>query len=155
MTQPMTSKHSSDDDLLARVLAKRADVDRYLKSTDRRSHLLVNLTIVAGSIAAALTAAPALGGKPLADWITETFALATPSWRLLCALACVCSLVATVATQMRVAHNFEDHIAKAQAVRAALEVLEVSIASSTVSREQATDQFRACIEGSSFIDTTH
>ncbi len=154
MSMPTTSAPKSDDELLARVLSKRADVDRYLRVAERRRRLLVNLTIVAGSIAAALTAAPALGGQPLAEWITETLSLTTPSWRILCALACVCSLVATVSTQMRAAHGLENHITKAQTVRATLESLEVSIASGTVSRRQAAAQFRACIEGSAFIDTT-
>lgn len=155
MNEPTANAQNGHGDLVARILAKRADVDQYLESTDRRSHLLLNLTIVAGSVAAALTTAPALGGKPLADWITETFALATPSWRILCAVACVCSLIATVATQMRASHHYEDLITRAQAVKAALEVLEVSIEAGTVNRKQATAQLRACIEGSSFIHAAH
>lgn len=153
MTEAATNPSSGDQELIARVLAKRADIENYLRSTGRRSHLLLNLAIVGGSTAAALTAAPALGGKPLADWITETFGLDQPSWRLLCAVACICSIVATVASQMRASHSYEDHIMRAQSVKAALEVLEISIRSGTVDRDQAVAKLGECIEGSSFVPT--
>ena len=149
-----TLEYRPDEDLIARVHGKRAEVHQYLNATGRRSHLLVNVTIVAGSVAAALTAAPALGGKRLTDWLTEAFGLSAPSWRILCAIACVCSLVATIATRIRASHNYEDHIARAQGVKAALEVLEVGLESGTVNRQQAMTQLGTCIEDSSFIDTT-
>ena len=56
-------EYGPDEELIARVHGKRAEVHHYLQATCRRSHLLVNVSIVAGSVAAALTAAPALGGK--------------------------------------------------------------------------------------------
>jgi hypothetical protein len=148
-------EYEADEELVVRVHGKRAEVYEYLKSTGRRSHLLVNLTVVGGAVAAALTAAPALGGKRLTDWLTEAFGLSAPSWRVLCAVACVCSVIATVATQMHASHNYEDHITRAQGVKAALEVLEMGLASGTVNRQQAATQFRRCIEGSSFMDTPH
>ncbi len=111
------------------------------------------MTIIAGAIATVLTAAPALGGKPLADWLTETFALTSPSWRILCAFAAVCSLAAAVATQLHTSRNYEEHIARAQTIRATLEVLEVAIAADHLSQHEATSQYLKCIENASFIDT--
>jgi len=73
-------------------------VERYLRAVNARRHLLVTVTIVAAAIAMLLTAPVAMGGKPLADWLTETFESSSPSWRILCALAAVCSLIAAVAT---------------------------------------------------------
>ena len=90
----------------------------------------------------------------LTDWLNEAFGLSQPSWRILCALACVCSLVATIATRTRASHHYEDHIARAQGVKAALEVLEVGLEAGTVDRHQAIAQLGTCIEDSSFIDTT-
>ena len=147
-------EYGPDEELIARVHGKRAEVHHYLQATCRRSHLLVNVSIVAGSVAAALTAAPALGGKRLTDWLNEAFGLSQPSWRILCAIACVCSLIATIATRTRASHNYEDHIARAQGVKAALEVLEVGLEAGTVNRHQAIAQLGTCIEDSSFIDTT-
>ena len=147
-------EYGPDEKLIARVHGKRADVHHYLKATGKRSRLLVNVTVVAGSVAAALTAAPALGGKPLTDWLNEALGLSAPSWRILCAIACVCSLIATIATRTRASHNYEDHIARGQGVKAALEVLEVGLEAGTVNRQQAMTQLGTCIEESSFMDTT-
>lgn len=137
--------------LLERIRAKRDDVDRYLTTTSRRGHALVHITILAGSISATLTASAALGGKPLADWLTETFALATPSWRILCAIAALCSLATTVATRLHSSHSYEEHIARARGLRAALEALEVSVASGHVGRRAATGQYIKYVEEASFI----
>jgi hypothetical protein len=143
--------HDSDRELTTLVEAKRVDVERYLRSTTGRSKLLVNLNIAAGSIAAVLTAAPALGGKPLSDWLGETLTLSTPAWRILCALACACSVIATIATQMRASHHYEDRIAKAHELKAALEVLELELRCGTLDREHAAERFSRCITDSSTI----
>jgi len=117
-----TAREDAGDDagnrLISRVRAKRAKVERYLRVVGARRRRLVNVTIVAGAIATMLTAAPALGGKPLAGWLTETFELSSPSWRILCALAAVCSLIAAVATQLHTSKNYEEHIARAQEIKA-------------------------------------
>jgi MFS family permease len=135
-----------------RVLAKRDGVDRYLAAAYRHRGRLVQVTIIAGSVAAALTAAPALGGKPLADWLTAAFGLSTPAWRILCLAAMMCSLAATIATQVHKSNNYEEHIARAQSVRAALEALDFRIVSGHLSQREATNQYLKCIQDASFID---
>jgi hypothetical protein len=108
MSEP-TAPSSGDDEALEtlerRVQAKRDDVDRYLAAAYRHRGRLVRVTIMSGSIASALTAAPALGGKPLADWLTAVFELSTPAWRILCLAAMMCSLAATIATQLHKSNN--------------------------------------------------
>jgi MFS family permease len=151
-TAPEGAVGDAGNGLILRVQAKRAEVDRFLRATGARRRRLVNVTIVAGTIATALTAAPALGGKPLADWLTETFALSSPSWRILCAVAAVCSLAAAVATQLHTSKNYEEHIVRAQGIRATLEVLEVAIASDHLSQHEATSQYLECVENTSFIE---
>jgi hypothetical protein len=113
---------------------------------------LVTVTIVAAAIATLLTASAAFGGKPLADWLTETFALSTPSWRILCAVAAVCSLTAAVATQLHTSKNYVEHIARAQEVKASLEMLEVAIAFSHLNEHEATSEYLKIIENTSFIE---
>lgn len=138
--------------LLLQVEAKRSDVNRYLGATGRRRRRLVLVAIVAGSIAAALTALPALGGPSLTDQLTEAAALATPSWRVLCALATVCSLAATIATQLHESNNYDEQIVRAQGVNATLEALALGIRSRHLSLEQATEQFIDCIRGATFVE---
>ena len=93
-----------------------------------------------------------MGGQALTDWLTETFQLASPAWRILCALAAVCSLTAAVATQLHRSNNYEEHIARAQEVRATLEALEVAVASHHLGEHEATSQFLRAIEDTSFIE---
>ena len=136
-----------------RVEHKRTVVEKYLTSASSRRHILLNLTIVAGSFATALTAAPALGGKPVADWLTTTFGLSSPSWQLLCALAAICSLTATIATQLVKSHNLEERITRAQQLVAQLEMLEVGIATHELDRAEAASQYLAHLKEAAFIPT--
>jgi uncharacterized membrane protein YozB (DUF420 family) len=86
---------------------------------------LINLAIVAGALATVLTASPALGGLSFSDWLNETFGFTSPAWQVLCAGAAICSLAAAISTQMLKSHNIEEHVARAEAVRAKLEALDL------------------------------
>jgi hypothetical protein len=136
-----------------RVQAKRDDIDAYLAAACTRRGRLAQTTIIAGSFAAALTAAPALGGKPVSDWLTRSFGLSAtvPAWRILCLVAMICSLAATIATQLHKSNNYDEYIMRAQSVRAALEALDCGIASGHFNQREATDQYMKCIENSFFI----
>jgi hypothetical protein len=144
-------RESSRDELLRTVVRKREQLDRYLASTSSRQHRLLNVSIIAGAVAAALTAAPALGGPTLTNWLDTTFHLSSPSWRLLCAAAAVCSVAATIATQLLKSHNLEEHVARAEAVRAKLETLEIGLSSGQVSTAHAAAEFIKCVEGAAFV----
>ena len=140
-------------ELLDRVRSKRAEVDKYLAFNSRRRCLLVNLVIIAGALAALLTAPPAVGGKTFTNWLQELFpSLAPSSWRFLCFFACLASLVSVVAIQIQKSNNYEEHIVRAQGLRAALEVLEVSVTCGSLTTHEATSQFLKCLEDSSFME---
>jgi len=140
-------------ELLDRVRSKRAEVDKYLAFNFRRRRLLVNLVIVAGASAALLTAPPAVGGKPFTDWLQQVFpSLAPSSWRFLCLIACLASLASVVAIQIQKSNNYEEHIVRAQGLRATLEVLEFSITCGSLTIHKATSQFLKCLEDSSFME---
>jgi hypothetical protein len=149
---PEDHRDDSGTWLISSVRGKQADVKRYLRAVNARRRRLVTVTIVAAAIATLLTAPVALGGKPLANWLTETFELSSPSWRILCALAAVCSLIAAVATQLHASKNYEEHIGRAQEIRAALEMLEVAITLNHLNQHEATSQYLDIIESTSFID---
>jgi hypothetical protein len=68
---PARPTDSNDDGaittLIQHVQVKRAQVDRYLSQVGARAHRLINVTIFAGTIAAAATAGPAVGGETFAN----------------------------------------------------------------------------------------
>jgi hypothetical protein len=86
------------------------------------------------------------------DWLDETFALSAPSWRILCALTAVCSLIAAVATQLHASKNYEEHTGRAQEIKVTLEMLEVAITLNHLNHHEATSQYLEIIESTSFIE---
>ena len=139
-------------EIMTRIRDKRLQLERFLSAARPRKRRLVNTTIVGGSIAAVLTAAPALGGQPLTAWLTGALGLTSPSWRILCAAASVCSVTATVATQLLKSHNMEEHVTRAQGCRAKLEVLEVGLALGQLDIRQATAEYLKCVEDAAFLE---
>ena len=140
-------------DLLTTVRHKRQQVEGFLAAAVPRKRRLMNITIVAGALAAALTAAPAAGGQPFTAWMTAAMGLSSPSWRLLCGAAAVFSIMATVATQLLKSNNLEERITRAQGCRAKLEVLEIGIAAGQVDAARATAEYLQCVQDAAFIDT--
>ena len=139
-------------ELIARTARKRQDVERWLASAVPRKHRLLNVTIFGGTLAAAFTAGPAVGGQGFTRWLTMTFGLESPSWQLLCGAAAVSSVAATVATQVLKSQNVEEHLARAQNCRAKLEMIEVGLSTGYLDVGQATTEFLRCVEDASFID---
>ncbi len=142
-------------ELLARVRSKRAEVNKYVEVNCRRRRLLVNLVVIAGAFAVLLTAPAAIGGKPLTNWLQQLFDSSTPSWQFLCLFASLSSLASVVAIQIQKSNNYEEHILRAQGLRATLEVLEVSITSGSLTIRKATGQFLKCLEDCSFMEPIH
>ena len=138
-------------DLLGWIKQKRPEVDNYLRLAASRRRLLINTSIISGTLAAALTAAPALGGKSFADWLTSVFSLSAPAWQLLCGVASLCSVAAAVATQLLKSHNVEERITRAQGARAKFEILEVGIESGLITPAEAAGDYIKCIGDISFI----
>ena len=146
------STAESNQEIVNRIRQKRQQLERFLAAARPRKHRLINTTILGGSIAAALTAAPALGGQPFTSWLTMTLGFTSPSWRILCAAATVCSVTATVATQLLKSHNIEEHVTRAQGCRAKLEVLEVGLTVGQIDVRQATTEYLKCVEESAFLE---
>jgi hypothetical protein len=139
-------------ELLGRVRSKRDEVEKYVEANSRRRRLLVNLVVIAGAFAVLLTAPAAAGGKPFAEWLQQLFHSSTPSWQFLCLFASLSSLACVIATQIQKSHNYDEHIVRAQELRAELEVLEISITSESLTTRKATGEFLKCLENSSFME---
>lgn len=142
-----------NEELLARIRQKRSRLDRFLAAELPRKRRLLNTTIVGGTLASALTAAPAIGGTSLTASLTKAFGLSAtaPSWRLLCAAASVCSIVATLATQLLRSNNSEEHVTRAQGSRAKLEALDVGLSMGQLDDSQAASEYLKCIEETAFL----
>lgn len=134
------------DELLSRVRSTRARVDAFVAAASPRKHRLINLTIVGGTLAAALTAAPAMGGPSFTAWLTMTLGLDSPSWRLLCGAASVSSMTATIATQLLKSTHLEEHLARALGCRARLEALEVGLTLGHLDARHAAAEYLKCVE---------
>ena len=141
-----------NDDMVSRIRQKRTQLKTFLSAARPRKRRLLNTTIVGGSLATALTAAPALGGQSFTAWLTGALGLASPSWRLLCAAASVCSVTATIATQLLKSNNIEEYVTRAQGCRAKLEVLEVGLTMGQIDTRQATSEYLKCVEDAAFLD---
>ena len=105
-------------DLLARIDARRASVQAFLRDNRPRIRRRANVTIVLSSLAAVFTAGPALGGEPFAESVQKTFGLASDSyvWRVLCALALFVSVGAAVLSNIA---KSQDEVARLSSVEAA------------------------------------
>ena len=143
----------SDQELISRIREKRSHLDGFLSSARPRKRRLLNTTIVGGSLAAVLTAGPAVGGAPFTAWLTGALGSTSPSWRILCGAASLCSVMATVATQMLKSHNIEEYVTRAQGCRAKLEVLEASLSLGQIDAQQATTEYLKCVEDAAFIES--
>ena len=144
----------ANEDLVSRIRHKRAQLEAFLSAARPRKRRLLNMTIVGGSLAAALTAGPAIGGQSFTAWLTGALGLASPSWRVLCAAASICSVMATVATQLLKSHNIEEHVTRAQGCRAKLEVLEVGLTLGQIDVRQATTEYLKCVEDAAFLESS-
>lgn len=141
----------SNQELLSRIAQQRAQVDAFLAAAVPRKRRLLNTTIVGGSLAAALTAGPAVGGQPFTAWLTGALGLTSPSWRLLCGAAAVASVMATVATQLLKSDHVEQNVMRAQAARAKLEVIELGLKFGQLDERQALAEYLKCAEETAFL----
>jgi hypothetical protein len=111
---------------LAIVRAKRLAVVDAADTLRRRDQSLTLLSVIASAVAAVLTAAPAMGGPSL----TQALGSAgpdTPSWRILCGVASLCSLLAAIATNFHRQQEVTTRLARCQAAAARLETLELQV----------------------------
>jgi hypothetical protein len=140
------------DALLDHVRQKRAKLDAFIAAAVPRKRRLLNVTIIGGTLAAALTAAPAVGGQPFTAWLTALLGSTSPSWRILCGVASICSVMAALATQLLKSQNLEERVTRALGCRAKLEVLEIGMSTGQLTPAQATAEYMRCVEDAALLD---
>jgi MFS family permease len=135
---------------LAILRAKRAAVAHAGERLRRRDATFTLVSVIASAVAAALTAGPALGGPAL----TRALGSAgpdTPSWRILCGVASVCSLLAAVAANLHRQQEVTTRLARCQTGAARLEALELRVALEQGLLAEATAEYGRVIAELPFV----
>ena len=140
-------------DLLAQIRRKRAEVDAVIVRTVPRKRRLLNVSIIGGALAAMLTTGPAVGGQSFVAWVKSAFGLTAPGWQVLCGAAALCSLVATVATQLLKSNNLEERVFRGQSCRAKLEALDIGLSTGQIDVSHATTAYMQCLEEAAYLET--
>ena len=148
----MTAAQDTDgwDALLARLRDKRRRIASFTDRVAPRGAYLTNTGIVASAVATLLSAGPAIGGLRL----TQALGSAgenSPSWRILCAAAALCSLASTIATNLFRSHDIACRLARAQACDAKLESLELLVELKQLTLKEATARYEKYLPEVSFI----
>lgn len=147
----MTATAPEPSQVASLIRAKRTEVEAYLKKAAPSRRRLVNLNLLAGGLAAFLTAGPALGGKTFAAWLSAVFGLTAPAWQILCGAAALSSVVATFSTQWIKSHQIDEKVIKAQGLSARLEALELGVLAGTIDAPRGMADYAQCIEGAAFL----
>jgi MFS family permease len=134
------AEQKADTDLLGQIRAKRAQVEAVVASALPRKRRLLNMSIIGGALAAVLTTGPAIGGQSFVSWFKGTLSLTSPGWQVLCAAAALCSMAATISTQLLKSHNLEERVFRGQSCRAKLEALEVGLSAGQIDVPRATTE---------------
>ena len=100
-----------------------------------------------------LTTGPAVGGQSFVAWVKSAFGLTAPGWQVLCAAAALCSLVATVATQLLKSNNLEERVFRGQSCRAKLEALDIGLSTGQIDVPHATTAYMQCLEEAAYLES--
>jgi hypothetical protein len=138
------------ESLLKRIRDRRRKIKWYIDNIEPTGVRLTNFNIVCGAIATALTATPAIGGKPLMDvlGLTDPESL---SWRVVFALAALFSLLSTIAANLYKSHDIASRLSKAQVCDVKLEGLETLLELNQIAIKEAATQYAQYIAEIPFI----
>jgi hypothetical protein len=139
--------------LLARIDARRAGIEAYLRERGPASRRLSVITVLSSSAAAALMAGPALGGLSFAETVQAGLGLATSErvWRVLCLGALLISVTAAVSAHLDKVTDLRSHIGAAQAACAMLEGLRTRLEFGRLPVEDAAQEYRDIVAGVPFV----
>lgn len=124
--------------LLQNIIAKRGDIAGYLKKNEPRNNRLINISIICGAVAAALTAGPGIGGGGFIDSAKSMLSFGLPVWQVLCLAATMLSVFAVVANGKLKSQDLTLKIAGARSCNSKLEGLQLMLETGQMDIEQAT-----------------
>jgi hypothetical protein len=125
------------DALLDRIKTKRREVSDYLKHNEPKQSRYIMISIVAGSLAAALTAGPGFGGTGFIDTASGLFTFGIPVWQALCLLATLLSVSAVISNGLLKSNDLISKVSQARGCDAKLEGLEIMLDMEQIELKQA------------------
>ncbi len=153
-TQPPVAAPNEPDLVLVELQRQREHLERFLRRNQPRQQRLSGLAVTGSSLAAVLTAAPALGGQAFTSELTELLNLQSPSWRWICAAAALLSALASASSQVLQSSRLEEKVNRCQTARARLEALELGLELGQFNRDYAAETLLACVEATAALDPT-
>ncbi len=128
---------SDTEALLEKIRSKRREVAEYLKKSEPRQSRLITNSIVAGALAAALTAGPGVGGSGFIEAAKGVVSFGIPVWQVLCLLATVLSMAAVITNGLLKTRDLTSKIAQVRGCDAKLEGLETMLELDQIELNQA------------------
>ena len=144
------SKSETSQSLLKRIKDRRLSIRAFVKNLEPKGILLTNTNIICSTIATLLTAAPAIGGKPLMDLVGAS-GPDSIQWRILFSLAALLSLASAIAANLYKSHDMASNLSKARACDAKLEGLETLLELNQISLDDAATRYTQYLPDISFI----
>jgi len=125
------------DALLEKIQAKRGEVSDYLKKNEPRHSRYITISIVAGALAAALTAGPGVGGTGFIESAKGVVSFGIPVWQVLCLLATLLSMSAVITNGLLKSRDLTSKITQVRGTDAKLEGLEIMLELNQIELKQA------------------
>lgn len=141
----MQNNTTEEDVLLAKIKTKRQQLSNYLAKAEPRHSAMITCSIVAGALAAALTAGPGVGGEGFIASAQGVVSFGIPVWQVLCLAATVLSATAVVANGMLKSYDMTSKIASARTCDAKLEGIEIMLELGQADLKQATQHYTQCL----------
>ncbi len=127
--------------LLEKIKSKRGEVSDYLKKNEPRHSRYITTSIVAGALAAALTAGPGVGGTGFIESAKGVISFGIPVWQVLCLVATLLSMSAVIANGLLKARDLTSKITQVRGCDAKLEGLEIMLDMEQIDIKQATSLY--------------
>lgn len=129
------------DTLSKKIKTKRRGIADYLKKNEPRHSRYITISIVAGALAAALTAGPGAGGTGFIESAKGIVSFGIPVWQVLCLFATLFSMTAVITNGLLKSRDLTSKITRVRGCDAKLEGLEIMLDLDQIDLEQATSLY--------------
>lgn len=137
----MSEISNESNALLTKIRAKRKELSAYLSQMEPRNSRLINYSIIAGALAAGLTAGPGFGGDGFIGTAKGLISFGIPVWQVLCLVATILSMVVVISNGMLKSHDLTTKVGQARMCDAKLEGLETMLELEQVDVKQAAQRY--------------
>jgi hypothetical protein len=133
--------------LIDEIDMRRRAIDQYLDAKRPVSNRLTTISVISSCVAAALAAAPAVGGTGFADVVGNGLAIGRSEtvWRLLCLAAVAASIAAAISANLSKSSDLTERVAAAEAASSSLDGLRARLLFSRLPVADAVQQYQEVI----------